>query len=521
MFAASITVHMEPATFQEAMKHFVWRIAMKTEIVALEDNNTWTITTLPPNKRAIGCKWVFKIKFFSDGSIERHKARLVALGNRQEEGVDYKETFAPVVKMTTMRIVLEVAAAKDWELYQMDVHNAFLHGDLEEEVYMKLPPGFDSSDGTKVCKLNKSLYGLRQSPRCWFAKLSKALLDFGFKQNYKDYSLFTLKRGGSTIFVLVYVDDLIVGGDNSKLISNFKSYLSRCFHMKDLGVLRYFLGIEVARGKQGIYLSPKKYALDIIEECGLLGSKPAPTPMEQNHNLAKAEGAFYTDPYKYRRLVGRLVYLAVTKPEISYAVHILAQFLSQPRQKHWEAALRLVRYLKGAPGQGILLSSQTDLLISAYCDSDWAACPLTRRSLTGYIVMLGNSLVTWKTKKQKTVSRSSAEAEYRAMAMAYSELKWTKELLESLGIRHTNPMQLYCDSKAALHIAANPVFHERTKYVEADCHFVRNGVQDGTLITHHVKTTDQLADILTKSLDAHQFNYLLGKMGVRDLHAPS
>ena len=178
--------------------------------------------------------------------------------------------------------------------------------------------------------------------------------------------------------------------------------------MKDLGVLRYFLGIEVSCGKEGIYLSQRKYALDIINECGLLGAKPAPTPMEKNHNLARSDGVFYTEPAKYRRLVGRLVYLAITKPEISYAVHILAQFLQKPRQHRWDAAIRLVRYLKGVPGRGILLSENNDLHIYAFCDSNWAACPLTRRSLTGFIVMLGDSMVSWKTKKQHTVSRSSA-----------------------------------------------------------------------------------------------------------------
>lgn len=322
------------------------------------------------------------------------------------------------------------------------------------------------------------------------------------------------------MFVLVYVDDLIVGGNDSALISLFKSYLSRCFHMKDLGVLRYFLEIEVSRGKEGMYLCQKKYVLDIIEECGLLGSKPAPTPMEQNHNLARNKSDFLTKPATYRRLVGRLVYLAVTRPEISYAVHTLAQFLQHPRLNHWDAALRLVLYLKGAPGQGVFLSADSDLHITAFCDSDWAACPLTRQSLTGYVVMLGGSIVSWKTKKQHTVSQSSAEAEYRAMAMTLSELKWTKELLESFAVRQRFPMSFFCDSKAALHIAANPVFHERTKHIEADCHFVRDAVQDGSIVTHHVKTTDQLADILTKALPTGQFNYLLGKMGVRDLHAP-
>lgn len=322
------------------------------------------------------------------------------------------------------------------------------------------------------------------------------------------------------MYVLVYVDDLIIGGNDSDLISKFKAYLNRTFHMKDLGILKYFLGIEVSRNKEGIYLSQQKYALDIIAECGLLGTKPIDTPMEQNQTLARDKGEFFSEPTKYRRLVGRLVYLTVTKPDLSYAVHTLAQFLQKPRLRHWNAALRVVRYLKKGPGQGIFLSAHNDLTLSAYCDSDWAAFPITRRSLTGYVIMLGGSHVSWKTKKQGVVSRSSAEAEYMSMALTLCELKWIIQLMQSLDIRQLAPTSMYCDNQAALHIAANPVFHERTKHVEVDCHFIRDAVQDGSLVTRHVRTTNQLADILTKPLGSQQFHYLLDKMDVRNLFAP-
>ncbi|CAA7047299.1 unnamed protein product [Microthlaspi erraticum] len=442
---------------------------MGTEVGALEGQHTWDITELPPGKVAIGCKWVYKTKFNSDGTVERYKARLVILGNQQEEGVDFKETFAPVIKMNTVRILLEISAAKGWELHQMDVHNAFLHGDLEEEVYMKLPPGFKATGPNQVCKLAKVTL--------WSPTSSEML------------------RGKSIVYVLVYVDDLVIGGSDPVLISNFKAYLNRQFHMNDLGVLKYFLGNEVARSSDGIYLSQQKYALDIITESGLLGARPIDTPMEENHALARDKGAFFDDPVKYRRLVGRLVYLTVTKPDLSYAVHTLAQFMQKPRLKHWHAALRVVRYLKKAPGQGIFLSANNDLALSAYCDSDYAACPLTRRSLTGYVVMLGDSLVSWKTKKQKVVSRSTAEAEYRAMAITLCEVKWIVELLSSLGIKQQSPVPLYCDNQAALYIAANPVFHERTKHVEVDCHFIRDAIIDGLIVARHVGTKNQLADI--------------------------
>ncbi|CAH9146720.1 unnamed protein product [Cuscuta epithymum] len=511
----------EPQSFKEAMQSESWRDAMQSEIRALENNQTWVMEPLPPGKKALGCKWVYKIKYNSDGTVERFKARLVVFGNHQQEGIDYTETFAPVAKMVTVRLFLAVAAAKNWELHQMDVHNAFLHGDLDEVVYMKPPPGFCSSRPGQVCRLKKSLYGLRQAPRCWFAKLSASLKQYGFQQSYSDYSLFTLTQGSAQLFILIYVDDLIIAGNDSSAIARFKSYLHNCFHMKDLGFLKYFLGIEVARSADGIFLCQRKYTLDIISETGLLGAKPTHFPIEQNHNLAISQSDFLADPEAYRRLVGRLLYLSFTRPDLAYAVHILSQFMQAPRQDHWTAALRVVRYLKGTPGQGILLSSTCDLTLTGWCDSDWASCPLTRWSLTGWIVFLGTSPISWKTKKQHTVSRSSTEAEYRSMAATTAELKWAKGLLLSLGIDHPRSMTLYCDNNSALHIAHNPVFHERTKHIEVDCHYVRDAIQAGLLVARHVSTTDQLADIFTKALGKRQFLYLLHKLGIFEPHAPT
>lgn len=310
-------------------------------------------------------------------------------GNHQVEGIDYNETFAPVAKMTTVRAFLAVAAAKNWELHQMDVHNAFLHGDLFEEVYTKIPFGFQGDKPGKVCRLRKSLYGLKQAPRCWFAKLSQSLREYGFIQSYSDYSLFTCQKGAIQLNIFVYVDDLIISGNNSAALSAFKKYLCSCFHMKDLGVLKYFLGIEVSRNSEGIYLCQRKYILDIIAEAGNLGSKPISFPMEQNHQLARSTSPLLENVEQYRRLVGRLIYLAFTRPDLAYSVHILSQFLNAPRLDHWNAAIRVVRYLKGCPGQGILLRSDCDQSLTGWCDSDWASCPLTRCSLSGCLVFLG------------------------------------------------------------------------------------------------------------------------------------
>ncbi|KAJ4765650.1 Retroelement pol polyprotein-like [Rhynchospora pubera] len=484
---------------------------MKAEIEALERNATWTLEDLLYNKVAIGCKWVYRIKYHADGRVERYKARLVALGNRQVQGIDYTETFAPVAKLVSVRTFLAVAVARGWELHQMDVHNAFLHGDLNEEVYMRLPPGFAHSQPVKVCRLRKSIYGLKHAPRMWFSKLTAALETYGFVQSKADYSLFTCHKGKSFIAILIYVDDLVIAGSDSNAVHAFKRYMSEVFHLKDLGTLKYFLGIEIARGATGLFLSQRKYALDMLAERGLLGAKPVVTPLESNHKLTESIGERLKDPERYRRLVGRLIYLIISRPELSYSVHTLAQFMHQPLEAHYDAALRVMRYLKANPGQGILLRADSKLQLNGYCDSDWASCPTTQRSLTGYFVMLGGSPVPWKTKKQPTVSCSSAEAEYRSMTNATCELLWLKSFLQSLGVVHDRPMNLYCDSQAALHIATNPVFHERTKHIELDCHFVRDWIKDGAVVTQYIRSSEQLADIFTKALGKQQFHYLLGK----------
>lgn len=241
------------------------------------------------------------------------------------------------------------------------------------------------------------------------------------------------------INVLVYVDDLIISGNDSAALNVSKTYLGNCFHMKDLGVLKYFLGIEVARSPHGLFLCQRKYALDIISEVGLLGAKLDGSPIEQNHRLVHAKGELIADPESYRRLMGRLIYLAITHLDLSYSVHVLSQFMQHPKQEHWDAAIRVVRYLKGAPGEGILLRSDSDLSLQGWCDSDWAACPLTRWSLTGWIVFLGQSPISWKTEKQPTVSRSSTEAGYHSMASVTCEIMRLKALLLSLGVHHPKP----------------------------------------------------------------------------------
>ncbi|XP_070040433.1 uncharacterized mitochondrial protein AtMg00810-like [Nicotiana tomentosiformis] len=398
---AAYSAIVEPKTYVEANTNPLWVAAMKSEISALESNNTWTVVDLPPDK-----------------------------------------------------------------------------GDLCEEVYMQNLDGFSSQgEYQKVCKLNKSLYGLKQSPRQWNLKLIEALIDLGFVQSLYDYSLFTHRNGAYLVIVLVYLYDLLVTSNNLNLIEKARKDLQSKFKMKGLGELKYFLGIEFSRLEKGIHMCQRKYALELLSETGISGGKPALTPLEFNHKLTSIEfdkvfnkenlsdDMLLEDRSGHQRIVGRLLYLVMTRPGIAFVVQVLSQFIHAPKQSHLDAAMRVIKYIKGNPGLGLFLPSDGTQKMVAFCDLDWDACVDTRKSVTGYAVKFGDALILWKSKKQGTVSRSSAEAEFGSMATTIIEIKWLVGLFEELGVVVELQVQLYCDSKAAIQIAAHPIFHERTKHI--------------------------------------------------------
>ncbi|KAJ0555649.1 putative RNA-directed DNA polymerase [Helianthus annuus] len=506
-FVSSLNKSIEPKFFFEACNDPNWINAMNEEIEALNRNKTWDLVDLPVGRKPIGCKWVYKIKYRSNGEIERYKARLVAKGYSQREGIDFDETFSPVVKMVTVRCVLALAVNKNWSIYQLDVNNAFLYGNLVEDVYMKLPEGYFSKNDTRVCKLNKSLYGLKQAPRMWNEKLLSVLFELGFTQSKCDHSLFVKTSGLVIVVLLVYVDDIVITGNNEQEILHVKQFVQSKFLIKDLGILKYFLGIEVLKVDDGLCLSQRKYCLELLAEFGMTGCKPVSNPIEPNYvvtALCEKESENLINVSGYQRLVGKLIYLSHTRPDIAYSVHVLSQFMHKPTKAHFLLAMRVLRYLKGSPGKGILLKKSSDFELAAYADSDWAKCLVSRKSVTGYCVYLGESLITWKSKKQSTISRSTAEAEYRAMCTATCEILWLINLFGELNVSVNLPVNLYCDNTAAISIAANPVFHDRTKHFELDLFFLREKIRNGSIKTVGVKTDNQVADIFTKGLSITQ-----------------
>ncbi|KAJ4767670.1 Gag/pol [Rhynchospora pubera] len=510
------SMETEPRTFNQANSLPAWRQAMAVELHALALNKTWTLVPPPANQKVLSSKWVYKIKRKPDGTIDRFKARLVANGFHQEEGVDFMETYSPVVRPTTIRVVLSIAMSSQWQIKQLDVQNAFLHGDLTETVYMAQPKGFvDPTFPNHVCLLHKSLYGLKQAPRAWFLKLSNALVSFGFKSSNYDPSLFISNHNGHKLFVLVYVDDIIVTGDDDKLVAECIEQLSTQFAVKDLGKLHYFLGIEAQFTTQGLLLTQSKYLADLLNRVNMINSKPVLTPMATGVTLSKDDGALFDDPHLYRSVIGALQYATLTRPDISFTVNKLSQFMHDPTLNHWTAAKRLLRYLCGTLKHGILIHSTSTNTIHAYSDADWAGSIDDRRSTSGFCVYLGRNLVSWCAKKQPTVLRSSTEAEYRSLALTCTEIKWLTYLLEELGIAMVSKPCLWCDNIGATFLASNPMFHARTKHIEIDYHFVREQVADNKLDVKFICSADQLSDVMTKPLPLPRFQFLRGKLNVQ------
>ena len=482
---------LAPTCVSQALKDPRWRKAMADEFTALISHGTWELVPKSSAPNLIGCKWVFRIKRNPDGTVDRFKARLVAKGFNQRPGVDYTETFSPVIKPTTIRLILSLALSNGWSLKQIDVNNAFLHGQLTEQVFMQQPAGFiDANFPHHVCSLKKSLYGLKQAPRAWFNALCSGLIELGFFNSKSDSSLFIYNRDGILFYILVYVDDLILTGNNAKFMQHVVCSLGEKFSLKELNDLHYFLGVEVIPAKQGLFLSQNRYVHDLLTTLKMDGAKEVHTPMSASAKLLLDDGSANCDAMEFRRTIGSLQYLSLTRPDLCFAVNRLAQFMHKPTVTHWQHVKRLLRYVKQTIHFGLLLRRQTNPVIRGFSDADWGGDLDDRKSTTAYIIFLGDNPISWRTRKQKAVARSSTEAEYRALATAASDIAWIQSLLDELGIQIREPPTLLCDNVGATQLSLNPVMHSRMKHIAIDLHFVRDFVRKGKLRVAHVHTDD-------------------------------
>ncbi|GJW70420.1 ribonuclease H-like domain-containing protein [Tanacetum coccineum] len=455
-----------PRSYIHALRDPHWNKAMLDEYNALISNGTWVLMPRPTNVNVVLSMWLFRYKYNVNGSLSRYKARLVANGHSQQQGIDYDETFSPVVKPAMIRTVSSLVVSCDWPIHQLDVKNAFLHGQLSET------------------------------------------------HSKTDASLFVFHRGSDIAYLLLYVDDIVLTASSTALLQRIITVLHGEFAMTDLGSLNYFLGISAQRSSSGLFLSQSKFAEEILERAHMQHCNPCRTPVDTESKLG-SDGDPVSDPTLYRSLAGALQYLTFTRPDISYAVQQVCLYMHDPRAPHFTALKRILRYVRGTLTFGLQIHASTTAQLTAYTDADWAGCPVTRRSTSGYCVFLGDNLLSWSAKRQVTLSRSSAEAEYRGVANVVAETAWIRNLLLELHAPLTTATLVYCDNVSVVYLTTNPVQHQRTKHIEIDIHFVRDYVASGQVRVLHIPSRFQYADIFTKGLPSALFCDFRSSLNVR------
>ncbi|KAK2367888.1 putative mitochondrial protein [Trifolium repens] len=499
---------IEPETVDEALTDDGWIIAMQEELNQFQRNDVWDLVPKPIHKNIIGTKWVFRNKLNEQGEVVRNKARLVAQGYSQQEGIDFTETFAPVAKLEAIRLLLSYAINHGITLYQMDVKSAFLNGFITEEVYVKQPLGFeDLKNPEYVFKLKKSLYGLKQAPRAWYERLSNFLLEYGFQKGQVDNTLFRKTTKKDILIIQIYVDDIIFGSTNASLCKSFSKLMQEEFEMSMMGELKFFLGIQINQGEDGTYIHQTKYTKVLLKMFNLEDCKPMTTPMHPTSSLNKEEIGSKVDQKLYRGMIGSLLYLTASRPDILYSVCLCARFQSDPREPHLTAVKRIFRYLKGTTSLGLLYKKSFDCKLVGFCDADYAGDKIERKSTSGNCQFIGENLISWASKRQATIALSTTEAEYISAAKCCTQLLWMKYQLEDYNITESR-IPLYCDDTAAIHLSKNPILHSRAKHIEIKHHFIRDYVQKGTIDIQFIDTEHQWADIFTKPLAIERFDFI-------------
>ena len=509
-----------PQTYDEAIQSDhskAWRKAMDEEIQSLKENKTFTPTTLPVGKKPVGGRWVYATKSGIDGR-DQFKARFVAKGYNQKMGVDYGETFSPTADLTSVRVVLQKAVQENLLVHQMDVKTAFLHAPIDYEIYINPPEGYQEKEGV-VYKLEKSLYGLKQSGRNWNKVLHDCLTNNGFTQNQADHCVYSQESNEGKVIIIVWVDDLIIAASDEEKLKRVKGMLAEQFKMKDLGQLKHFLGIDFDFSDGCIKMSQEKYTNKILQRFNMSDCRVRETPCEQKLEY-NDDAIRMTDIRMYREAVGSLIYLTTcTRPDLSFVVSRLSQYLAKPTEEQWVTVKHVLRYLKGTADKGLTFrkNNTENLGIHAYSDADWAADANDRRSTTGYCVNLNenSALVSWKSRKQPTVALSTCEAEYMALASTVQECLYLEQLLSSMDSYKYTETVIHEDNQGTIALARNPVNRKRCKHIDIKYHFIRSIVNEGKVNLMYCSTDEMVADVMTKPVNKFKLkkfaNHLFGE----------
>ena len=515
-----------PKNFDEAIggdEVEKWKEAMDDELGNIEKMGTWELMDLPPNRSPIGCRWVYAKKTNEKGEVVKHKARLVAQGFSQKPGIDYSNdgTFAPVMRFETLRTSLALATVNGWDLRQFDVKGAYLNGYIEEEIYMRQPPGFDDGSG-RVCRLRRSLYGLKQAGNVWNKELDTALQNLGFTRLQSDNCCYLRETDRDFEILMIWVDDILSMANNRLGNDRVETDLGGKFEINSLGRPSKLLGmqINIDPSNHSISISQTSYIDMLLKKFGLDQANPVTTPLDPNvkfDSFTKSDVIDKKSITGYAQLIGSLMYLAIgTRPDIAFAVNKLAQFSSDPTTEHWTAVKRIFRYLKGTRSHALTYGGRnTDLSedLNIFCDADWGSSH-DRKSTSGYVLTIAGGAVAWSSKKQATVALSTPEAEYIAVTHVARQVLWHRSLLTELGIQVPPTLTIFSDNQGACAISHNPEFHARTKHIDIAYHFLRDLVRSKILDVVYVNTLFNLADIFTKGLPRDRHDILSYKIGI-------
>jgi len=518
-----------PSTHKQALKSLHaerWLQAEESEIHSLQKKQVLHACILPDGKSMISTRWIYRIKYHQDGTINVYKARLVARGYEQILGIDYDETFSPVVRLTSLRILFALSVGYNLIIHTMDVDTAFLNAPLEEDIYIKPPAGITLPPGTTCFKLLKALYGLKQSPRAWNLHLNGHLLGMGFTKMISDTCIYLKRYDNMLCIIAIYVDDIVIAASNLTLVNEVKNMFKGRFQMKDLGPITTLLGCRIIQNTtlSTLTMDQSFYAKNILKTFFPEGLTASEVPMLSETNLSSADSPTTQEDkdlmlkFPYRQAIGSLLWLAGgTRPDLSYAVAQVARFSCNPGMIHWKAIVKIFRYLQGTINLGIKYSTSTiadvstHITITGYADSDHGRCIDTRRSITGYMFLMANGPISWQSRQQTSVALSSMEAEYMALCAAAQEAIWLRMVMNDFNREYNDTVVIYDDNQSCIDYTKNPTAYKRTKHIDQRYHFVKDQVIQNTINVKKVPTEDNIADILTKPLEVKRFQYLLSQ----------